>query len=176
MYFIYFYKMIKIKTVLKKFGEKGGKTGWTYVDIPQKIAEKLKAGCKKSFRVKGKIDDYPIKAIALTPMGDGDFILATNATIRKAIKKIHGAEVVLSIEEDAVPAELSFEMIECLKDEPTAFTYFNGLPGSHKNWFSNWVKSAKTITTTDKRIATVVKACQMKMGFADMIKTYKDRI
>ena len=176
MYFIYFYKMIKFKTVLKKFGEKGEKSGWTYVDIPQKIAEKLKAGCKKSFRVKGKIDDYEIKALALTPMGDGDFILAINATIRKAIKKIHGAEVELSIEEDEVPAELSFEMIECLKDEPTAFTYFIGLPGSHKNWFSNWVKSAKTITTTDKRIATVVKACQMKMGFAEMMKTYKDRI
>ena len=65
-------------------------------------------------------------------------------------------------------------MMECLKDEPTAFEYFNGLPKSHKNWFSNWVKSAKSITTTANRIATVVKACQMKMGYADMMKAYRE--
>lgn len=166
--------MIRFTTVLKKFGEKGEKTGWTYIDIPQKTADKLKAGCKKSFRVRGKIDEHIIKALALTPMGDGDFILAINASIRKAIKKIHGAEVEILIEEDVEPIKLSLEMIECLKDEPSAFKYFNELPPSHKNWFSNWVKSAKTITTTANRIATVVKACQMKMGFAEMMKAYKE--
>ena len=168
--------MIKFKTVLKKFGEKGEKTGWTYIDIPEKIAEQLKPDCKKSFRVKGKIDEYEIKAIALTPMGDGNFILAINATIRKVIKKIHGAEIMVEIEEDAAAIKLSPDMMECLRDEPTAFKYFNSLPGSHKNWFSSWVIAAKTIHTSTKRIATVVKACQLKMSYSEMMKSYKENV
>ena len=174
MSFIYFHRMVNINTVLKKFGEKGEKTGWTYIDIPQKIALQLKPDCRKSFRVKGKIDNYPVKALALSPMGDGNFILAINSTIRKAIKKIHGANVTISIKEDVQPLQLSSEMMECLQDEPTALKHFKSLPESHKNWFSNWVKAAKTITTSTKRIATVVKACQLKMTFAEMIKTYKE--
>ena len=166
--------MVKFKTYIKKFGEKGEKTGWTYIDISQKIAEKLKSDCKKSFRVKGKIDDYEIKAIALTPMGEGNFILAINGVIRKAIRKIHGAEIIVEIEEDTAVLELSPDMMECLQDEPIAFKYFNSLPGSHKNWFSNWVKAAKTIHTSTKRIATVVKACEMGMSFSEMMKNYKE--
>ena len=77
--------MINFKALLQKFGRKGEKTGWTYIDIPKKIADKIKPGGKKSFRVKGKIDDLPIKATALTPMGEGNFILAINAQIRKII-------------------------------------------------------------------------------------------
>jgi hypothetical protein len=168
--------MIKFKTVLKKFGQKGEKTGWTYIEIPQKIAEELKPGYKKSFRVKGKIDYHQIKAIALTPMGDGNFILAINATIRKAIKKIYGAEITVEIETDEAAIELSPHMIECLLDEPTAFKHFDSLPASHKNWFSNWVNSAKTIYTSTKRITTVVKACQMKMSFSEMMKSYKENV
>ncbi|MCY7293276.1 MAG: YdeI/OmpD-associated family protein [Ferruginibacter sp.] len=166
--------MIKFETVLQKFGEKGEKTGWTYIDIPQKTAQQIKAGCKKSFRVKGKIDDYGITALALTAMGEGNFILAVNGSIRKAIKKIDGAMVNVVIEEDEAGFVLSLDLIDCLRDEPAALKYFNSLPGSHKNWFSNWVKSAKTITTTTKRIATVVKACQMKTSFSEMMKLYKE--
>ena len=92
--------MVTFKAVLQKFGKKGEKTGWTYIDIPEKIARKLKPNCKKSFRVKGKIDEHCIKEIALTPMGDGNFILAVNASIRKAIKKIEGAFVKVNMEED----------------------------------------------------------------------------
>ncbi len=166
--------MITFQTVIKKFGSKGEKTGWTYIDIPEKIANKIKPDCKKSFRVKGKMDEVEINALALTPMGDGNFILAINAALRKNLKKIDGANVVVAIEADEAKIELSVDMMECLQDEPMAYEYFDGLPGSHKNWFSNWVKSAKTITTSTKRIATVVKACQMKMSFSEMMKSYKE--
>lgn len=166
--------MITLQTVIKKFGSKGEKTGWTYIDIPQKTANILKPNCKKSFRVKGKIDEVEIKALALTPIGDGNFILAINASLRKSLKKIDGANVLIMIEEDEAAIILSPDMLECLKDEPIAFKYFDSLPGSHKNWFSNWVKSAKTIATCTKRIATVVKACQLKMSFSEMMKSYKE--
>jgi hypothetical protein len=37
--------------------------------------------------LKGYLDELPIKAMALIPMGQGDFILSLNANIRKGIKK-----------------------------------------------------------------------------------------
>ena len=79
--------MVTFKAMLQKFGSMGEKTGWTYIDIPEKIAQNIKPGFKKTFRVKGKIDEHCIKGLALTPMGDGNFILAVNASIRKVIEK-----------------------------------------------------------------------------------------
>ena len=166
--------MINFKTQIQKFGKNGEKTGWTFIDIPKNLAEKIKPNCKKSFRVKGKIDEYLINMTAVIPIGNGDFILPINATIRKAIKKIHGALVVIQLEEDEDKIILSPEMLECLKDEPAAYKYFAALPPSHKNWFSNWVKSAKTDITVAKRISIIVKACTQKMSFSEMMKAYKD--
>ena len=162
--------MIRFIALIQKFESKGEKTGWTYVDIPEKIAKQIKPTCKKSFRVKGKIDDHVINAVALTPIGNGNFILAINAQIRKAIKKVHGASVVIKIEEDTEKLMPSEDLITCLNDEPAALSYFKSLPSSHQNWFSNWVKSAKTQATVTKRIALIVNACQHKMSFSDMMK------
>jgi len=166
--------MVSFKTELQKFGSKGEKTGWTYIDIPEKIAQKLKPGCKKSFRIKGKIDEHFIKGVALTPMGDANFILAVNATVRKAIKKIEGALVKVNIEEDTEEILSDAELLECLKDEPAAYDYFKKLLPSHQNWFSNWVKSAHTQTTKTKRLAIIVTACVQKLHFSEMIKMYRE--
>lgn len=107
-------------------------------------------------------------------MGDGDFILAVNGEIRKSIKKNHGALVEVQIEEDLEELVLDRKSIACLKDEPVAYNYFKDLPPSHQNWFSHWVKSAKTETTITKRISVIVKACSQKMSFSVMMKTYKE--
>ena len=50
--------MTKFETILQKFGEKGEKTGWTYIEIPAHIAHEIKSDCKVSFRVKGTIDNH----------------------------------------------------------------------------------------------------------------------
>ena len=166
--------MIRFECLLEKFGDQGEKTGWTYISIPHKIAEKLKPDHKKSFRVKGKIDTHILKGVALIPMGEGDFIMAVNATMRKAIKKIHGAKVRMDLEEDITPVKLSAELITCFKDEPAAYQYFNSLPPSHRNWYSNWVKTAKTENTMTKRIAAVIKSCSQNLTFSEMMKQYKE--
>jgi hypothetical protein len=57
------------------------------------IAVQLNPSSKKSFRIKGKIDSVPVEGLALLPMGEGDFILALNATLRKKIKKIIGDKI-----------------------------------------------------------------------------------
>lgn len=165
--------MITYKTTLLKFGSQGEKTGWTYILVPKKIAEKLKPGNKKSFRVKGKLDEYVFKAVSLLPMGEGDFIMAVNATMRKAIRKQKGDTVILEIEPDLAEPKLSTQLMACLRDEPEAMAYFKKLPGSHQKYYSNWIDSAKTEATKTKRIALAINAFVQKMSFPEMMRAQK---
>src|SRR4051812_34381804 len=92
--------MVRFNATIKKFDSQGEKTGWTYIEISAAIAKKLNPNNKKGFRVKGKLDDYEFSMIALLPMGGGDFIMALNAAMRKAIKKQKGAIVQVKMEVD----------------------------------------------------------------------------
>ena len=162
--------MIRFTTIIKQFGEKGEKTGWTYIDISSAMAEKLKAGNKRSFRVKGKLDEYEIKAVALVPMGGGDFIMALNAGMRKAIGKRKGASLQVELEVDEQGPQLSADLLECLSDDPKALEFFNTLPRSHQQYFSNWIESAKTTPTKVKRISMAVSGLAKKWGYGEMIR------
>jgi hypothetical protein len=150
--------MIKFSATILKFGEQGEKTGWSYIEVKQSIANKLKPDNKKSFRVKGKLDEHLIKSVALVPMGGGDFIMAINATMRKAIGKQKDAQLKVELEVDDVELKPPAELMECLKDEPKALAFFNSLPYGHRNYFGNWIRSAKTEVTKTKRIAQAVDA------------------
>lgn len=75
--------MVRFKATIQKFLEQGEKTGWTYISIPQKIAEQINPGFKKSYRVKGRLDAYVFDSISLLPMGEGDFIIPLKADLRK---------------------------------------------------------------------------------------------
>ena len=57
--------MIKFITTILKFDKQGEKTGWTYIEIPAILAEQLLPGSKKSFRVKGKLDEHTIQQVRL---------------------------------------------------------------------------------------------------------------
>src|SRR5215510_14833111 len=128
--------MIQFTTVIKQFAQQGEKTGWTYIDIPSDIAEKLMPGNKKGFRVKGKLDSFPIKGIALLPMGGGNFILTLNAGIRKGIRKKKGAMLNVKLQVDPDTYKLNEDFMACLNDEPTARSFFDTLGGYHRNYFS----------------------------------------
>ncbi len=163
--------MIRFSTIIKKFTDQGEKTGWTYIDIPHTIAEKLKPGTKKTFRVKGKLDSYSFRGIALVPMGGGDFIMALNAGIRKGIGKRKGASVNVSLEaDDQFVIQPPSEFLDCLSDEPAAIAFFNSLAKSHQDYFSKWIDSAKTEQTRIKRIADSVSALSKNMGYGEMIR------
>ena len=158
---------------MEKFDKQGEKTGWTYFIIPKKIAEKLNPGIKKSFRVKGTIDDHAIKAIALLPMGEGDFIMPVNAGMRKAIMKRKGDAVKVSLEIDKAAFKMSKALMECIEDDPDAKEYFNKLPGSHQKYYSKWIESAKIDSTKTKRIALAMNAFSKKMSFSQMMQLQK---
>ncbi len=165
--------MIAFKVVIEKFSKQGEKTGWTYINIASDIAQKLKPGNKKTFRVKGYLDSFYFEGIALLPMGGGDFIMPLNASHRKKIGKRKGAIVNVKIELDDKPLMFNKELMECLADEPEAFAFFNNLTPGHRKYFSNWIESAKTESTKASRIAHTITAMISKQDFGMMLREIK---
>ena len=166
--------MTTFQTILQKFGEKGEKTGWTYIEVSGLIAHEIKPNTKLGFRVKGLIDNFPVKLLALLPMGEGDFIIPINAQIRKGIRKEEGALVILNLEEDTDELPQSQELMICLEDEPKALEMFFKLPKSHQTYYSKWMDSAKTIETKTKRISMAVQGMLRGMTYPEMLKYYRE--
>lgn len=166
--------MIQFTTSILQFGRQGEKTGWHYIQIPAELAQQLKPGNKKSFRVKGKLDNFSFEGVALLPMGGGEFIMALNAGMRKGIHKRKGAMLKVQLQIDHKPYKLSGEFMECLNDEPGALAFFNKLPRSHQNYFSKWIESAKTEQTRAKRIAQAVNGLAKKLGYGEMLRALKE--
>ena len=165
--------MVRFSTVIKKFGTQGEKTGWTYIDIPAKIAERIKLGTRIGFRVKGKLDHYSFEGHSLMPMGNGDFILPLNANVRKQIRKEKGAVLHVQLEEDTRPFQYNKDFMESLEYEPKAKEYFDSLSGSHRHYFSKWIDSAKTEPTRVKRIAMAINALMRGWGYPEMMRAAK---
>ena len=166
--------MITYQTILQKFGEKGEKTGWTYVEIPVDISQQIKPNTKVGFRVKGFIDAFPLKLVALIPMGEGDFVIPINAIMRKGIRKEEGAMVTLNLEEDTDELPQSEELMICLEDEPKALEAFLKMSKGHQNYYNKWIESAKTIDTKTKRITMTVQGLAMGMDYGEMMRYYRD--
>jgi hypothetical protein len=165
--------MVSFRTILQKFDAKGEKTGWTYILISNKISQKICPDEKRSYRVKGLIDELKIKKQALIPMGDGNFILSVNAEMRKALRKHKGAEVSVKIEHDDSPLVLSQNLVACLKDSPEAHNFFKTLSKSHQMYFSKWIESAKTEPTKTRRLAMTINALEKGWGFPGMLRASK---
>lgn len=168
--------MIKFTATLEKFAEQGEKTGWTFFVVPAEIAQKLKPGMKKSFRVKGKLDGFAVKQVALVPMGGGDFILPVNAAIRKGIGKRKGAQLAVQLEADDSAIAISADLLACLENEPKAREHFNQLPKGEQNYFSKWVDSAKTAPTKEKRILFALKAFSHGLRFGPAMRALKEEM
>lgn len=162
--------MIQFTASIKKFGDKGEKTGWTYIEIPAAIAEKLKSNNKKTFRVKGSLDAYTFEGVALLPMGDGDFIMALKSDVRKKIRKQKGAKLEVKLEADNSGVKFNAELLECLADEPEALSFFNQLTPGHRKYFSNWIDCAKIDATKTKRIAQTLTALSNHQHYGEMIR------
>ncbi|QDK77983.1 DUF1905 domain-containing protein [Spirosoma sp. KCTC 42546] len=168
-------------TILQKFGEKGDKTRWTYIEIPLAISDELKPGQKKAFRVKGTLDNHPIKLVSLLPMGrslnpDGGFMMPINAGMRRGMgKEEEGTQITVTLELDTDPLPQSADLLDCLEDDPAALAHFRKLSPSHQNYFSNWIEDAKTIETKTKRLTQAVTGLSMGMDFGQMIRHSKKK-
>lgn len=167
-------EMVSFKALLQKFDKKGEKTGWTYFEIPADIANELNPNVRTSYRVKGTLDAFAIRLVALIPMGEGGFIIPVNADMRRGIRKKEGVtiEVVLDIDTDPLPQ--SDDLLACLEDEPKALAYYNKLPVSHQNYYSKWIESAKTIETKTKRISMTIKGMAMGLDYGQTLRYFRD--
>lgn len=165
--------MVKFNATIKKFGSQGEKTGWTYFEVPADLAQKLKPGNRKEFKVKGKLDQFPVKRVSLLPMGGGSFIFVLNAALRKGIGKRQGAMVKVQLEPDDSPFVFNKDFLSCLEDEPAAKDFFQTLTGSHQRYFSKWIDDAKTEITRANRIARAINALARKWGYPEMLREGK---
>ncbi len=162
--------MIRYITTILKFNKKGEKSGWTYIEISESQAQKLKPNTKVSFRVKGTLDQFVFEKVALLPMGDGMFIMPVNAAMRKSLGKKEGDKIKVVMDIDERKLALSSDLMKCLKEEPDSLAYFKSLPMSHQNYYSKWIESAKTTATKSKRIVMALTAFSKKQGFSEMIR------
>ncbi len=167
--------MISYTTTICKFDKQGEKTGWTYIEVPADIAQQIKPGNKKSFKVKGRLDNFSITQVSLLPMGNGNFIMPLNAAMRKGIARAKGAMVKVQLQEDKKEYVLNAEFMECLADEPAAFQFFKSKPLSHQRYYSKWIETAKTEPTRTKRIAMAVSALAKKIEFGEMLRMERDK-
>ncbi|MDN3585418.1 YdeI/OmpD-associated family protein [Pedobacter aquatilis] len=163
--------MIHFECEIERFEKMGEKTGWSYVFIPNGIADEIKPGCKVSFRVKGKIDDVEISGMATTPMGSGDFIIALKSDLRKKLKKEAGDKVEIYLEEDKdFKIEMPEDLELCLSEEAHLLNNFLKLAKSHQNHFIKWINEAKTEITRTKRLALTVNAMDKQQDYGTMIR------
>jgi hypothetical protein len=163
--------MIEFDTMILQFAEQGEKTGWSYIEIPADIAQTMKPGNKKSFRVRGMLDALHVQGVALMPMGEGNFIMALKAEIRKGIHKNAGAMLHVKLEEDVdFKVEMPADLQECFDYEPEAFEFFNTLAKSHRDYFIKWIESAKTSETRTKRIVNTINAMLRKWSYNVMLR------
>lgn len=132
-----------------------GKGGWTYIvitDIPK--SERKRGG---HVRVKGLVDDYEIKNYNLFPMKTGELFFPIRADIRKKIKKEAGDTIKVVLYRDSDPVHIPGELLECLRDEPTANKIFHTLPESVQKQCIEHIYEAKKDTTRAERIASLIE-------------------
>jgi hypothetical protein len=167
--------MVEFTTIILQIAEQGDRSGWTYIEVPADVAAEILPGNKKSFRVRGKLDDFAITGMALMPLGSGNFFMSLREEIRKGIRKRKGATLRVQLEHDK---DFKIEIPEDLKDcfdfeQPEAFEFFNGLAKSHQGYFIKWITDAKTTETRASRIAKTINAAVRRMDYSTMLREQK---
>ncbi len=167
--------MVDFTTIILQVAEQGDRMGWTYIEVTADVAQQLLPGNKKSFRVRGKLDNFEIAGMALMPVGSGNFFMSLREEIRKGIRKTKGATLRVQLEHDI---DFKIEMPDDLKDcfdyeQPEAFEYFNSLAKSHQGYFIKWITDAKTEETRANRIAKTINAAIRRMDYGAMLREQK---
>ena len=165
--------MLRFTATILKFGQQGEKTGWSYISVPAHLAQELLPDNKKSFRVKGTLNKYSFKGAALLPMGGGDFIMAINATMRKAIRKAEGATIEVALEIDGEETVMPPDFAAWLEEDEAAKKYFYSQPKSHQHYWITWLEGVKTEEARLNRLTRAVNALANGFGFAQMLRAEK---
>ncbi len=167
--------MLHFTAVIQRSAKKGEKNGWTYVDVPADVITALKLTNRKEFRIKGLMDDVRFERLACYPVGEGQFIIAINATLRKQLGKKAGAQIQVQLTKDKREAAKSDDLLACLEEEPAAWQQFATLTKAHQNYFHNYINSAKGADTRAGRIVNTIQAMLKKQDFGTMIRSHQKK-
>lgn len=166
--------MTYLKVEIERFETNGEKTGWSYVFIPQEIADQIKANSRIGFRVRGLIDGVTVNGMSVMPVKESGFILPLNKALRTSLRKEEGAVIELRLEFDAdFKIEMPEDLEICLAQEEGLLVHFLSMPKSHQNYFITWLNTAKTEVTKTKRLIMIVNAMAKKYDFGEMIRQSK---
>lgn len=121
------------------------------------------------------MDDVAFERLAVYPIGDGNFIIAINAELRKKLGKKEGAMLSVKFELDKSEALQSQELLDCLADDKIALKQFNSLLLSHQNYFHRYIYTAKGADTKAGRIVNTINAMHQKLNFGKMIRSLKTK-
>lgn len=169
--------MIAFETEIQKHGSHDDKSGWCYVEIPCELAKQLQPHGARSFRVRGTLDRLAIAGVALLPVGEGDFILPVNGTMRRQLGKAEGSRLALALELDAdFKIEMPADMEAVLQQQGDGlFDRIMALTPSHRGYFIKYVEEAKTDATRTKRLAMTVEAMELGLDYGAMIRLSQSR-
>jgi hypothetical protein len=167
--------MFSFKSTIYRYSSKGEKTGWFFVEIPGEIIPKLKLKDRKGFRIKGTMDDVKFEKLSTYPDGEGGYIIAINAGMRKQLGKKDGATISVKFTLDNSPPLQSAELLECLKEDKIAEERFNALQLSHRNYYHRYVCAAKADATRAGRIVNVINAMLKNQNYGEMIRSLKEK-
>ncbi|NDC41766.1 MAG: DUF1905 domain-containing protein [Chitinophagia bacterium] len=148
--------------VLEKYPGKGG---WTYASLPGILPDR---GTPFGWRlVRGTIDGYAIEKYHLMPSGNGALFLPVKAAIRKQIGKQAGDTVHIVLYAENIPTEMPAEWLDCLRDEPAAFSAYIAMPAPRQQQLIAHLYAATNPAERDRRLAAAIDqlaAGQWKAG------------
>jgi hypothetical protein len=142
---------------LEKFPGKGG---WTYILLPELVAEKkIPFGMRK---VSGKIDSYEFAEMNLMPFGKGVLFLPVKSEIRKQIGKEAGDWVHVRLFAEAEETN-DDELMTCLKDAPLALERFLKLPQQEQEMHIQAIRDMKIQERKVEKIIRLIEQLERSL-------------
>ena len=148
-----------MKTILKNekliLRHEPGKGAWTYhLVVP---GTKDIRGSWGEMKVSGTIDGYEFKDLNLAPVTDADKMISVNGTIRKAINKGGGDEVVVTMYKNS-DNKLSSkdQLLDCF-DDAGLLKEFKALPNDEQEEIIDMILSQPNERRQDQKIVAAIK-------------------
>jgi hypothetical protein len=135
--------------------ETAGRTA-TGFEVPDEVVAGLGGGRRPAVHV--TVNGGHHYRSTVTPMG-GRFMLPLSAENRTAAGVTGGDQVELELTLDTEPREavIPDDFAAALAADPQAEAFFGGLSFSNKQSYLQWIASAKTAETRDRRVAQGVE-------------------
>jgi hypothetical protein len=134
--------------------------GGAYVEIPFDVEAAF--GSKRP-KVMAMIGGVSYRG-TLVRMGTDCHLLLILKSIRERIGKTFGDEVEITLEEDTElrTIEVPADLMQALKSEPEAKTFFEKLSYTHQKEYVNWIEEAKKKETRQRRVTKTIEMLKQK--------------